>query len=172
MKKYMAVAAAGIAALCLAWAGGRMTVPEILAKSDGPPQGLAMRVAGAWSFHLYLGDSTTPTLLVGTINADGTSLTAGGPLTSGSTVTDALATWKFVGKDKMAGTFKCLGYFPDNTYGWYEIGQFEYTVNRDGNQLEGTALIGNYAPDQVYPEDEPAYGSVECKVIGWKIEAE
>jgi hypothetical protein len=174
MRRYLAVAAVGIAALCLAWAGGRMTVPEILAKGDGP-QGQGMKCVGAWFYHLYLGDSTTPTPLVGSINADGTTVTAGSPISNEwgvSSVSSAHGSWKCAGRNRIVGTFHCLGYNPDGTYGWYEKGPFEYTVSRDGDKLEGTIMIGNYTPDQEYGVDEPAYGLIPCTVVGWRIEAD
>lgn len=172
MRRYQALLAVVIAAFGLVLVGGRLTLPRTLAKTQAPPQGLALKIAGAWLYHLYVGDSTEPTTMVGTLNADGSGLVSGSPMPSGATVSTGHCTWKFAGRNRLVGMFQSLGYFPDGTYGWYEKGPFDYTLSEDGTQLEGTVLIGNYAPDQEYMVDEPAYGFVPCTVMAWKIEAE
>jgi hypothetical protein len=172
MRRYLALAAVGILALCLAWAGGRMTLPETLARTNLPPQGLGMKFVGGWSFDLYLGDSTTAVPILVTVSADGTIVTSGSPLAGGATVSTAHGSWKAVGHDTMVGTVQSLGYVPDASYGWYERGPLHWTLSNDGNRLEGTLLIGNYTPDQDYVTDEPAYGLIPCTCIGERIPAE
>ena len=172
MRRYLALASVGILALCLAWAGGRMTVPETLAKANVPPQGLGMKFAGGWYFDLYLAGSTSMVKSLVTLNADGAILFNGSPLTDGTTISTAHGSWRCTGPNTMVGTVLCIGYGLDGNVGWYEEGPLNWTLSADGNQLEGTLSIGLFSADQDPLVDDPAYGIVPCNCIGRRIEAE
>jgi hypothetical protein len=53
MRRYIAFAALGIAAIWLAWVGGRMAGPGPVATAEAPFQAPAKRFVGAWFSHLY-----------------------------------------------------------------------------------------------------------------------
>jgi hypothetical protein len=175
MRRYLAFTVLGVAAIWMALAGERMAGPVPVADAFNlpvQPLGLGMKLAGGWFFDLYLGGSTTATPVMVTLNADGSIVISGSPLSGGTTIASAHGAWKAVGPNTMVGTVLAIGYNSDATPGWYEKAWLNWTLSRDGNLLEGTLPIGLYSIDQDPLVEDPAFGIISCTCIGKRLAAQ
>jgi hypothetical protein len=107
-----------------------------------------------------------------TVNLDGTVLFSGGPGT-GRMVTTAHGSWKAVRPNTIVGTAMSIGWDLDGNPLFYEKGPLCWTLTDGGDQLEGTLSIGMYLADQdPLGEEDPAWGTIPCDLIGRRIPAE
>lgn len=172
MRRCFAFTALGIAAVWLAWIGGGLAAPRRMAAAHNQPLGLSKSFASGWYCQLYVDGATTGGPIMLTLNADGTFLFSGAPV-PGAILSTAHGSWKTVGRNTIVGAGMCIAADFDGNALFYEKGPLELTLSDDGNQVDGTLLLGIYSADQdPLGDDRPEYGIVPCTITGRRIAAD
>ncbi|MBN1441264.1 MAG: hypothetical protein JXA90_01080 [Planctomycetes bacterium] len=158
MRRYMAFVAVGVAALVLAWAGGKLTVSGSVAKADdgsGQAPGLTMRFAGGWLAEADLGGSSVEVLLL--YAGDGSLAMNCTFQGNGLFNATGVGSWEVTGPQTVASTTLLFVQDVQGNLVMYEKIDNEMTLSDEGNRMEGASVIYLYWPgqDPLDPEEIP-----------------
>ncbi|MBN1441521.1 MAG: hypothetical protein JXA90_02380 [Planctomycetes bacterium] len=175
MRRYLAFAVVGLAVLGLALAGGRLTLPETLARSSGSPvgvPGLETMFSGGWLLYGEEPSGTVEVLLA--LNGGGTTVINATPTPAELFNTTGIGSWKPVGPREVTASFMCFVRDYLMNLRVYERAVFSMTLSDDGNMLEGTAVIYIYPPGQnpLDPAVEPIVTVPDLPVWAYRIPPE
>jgi hypothetical protein len=159
MRRYIALAVVGAAVLGLALFGGRLLLPETLAKSSQPTgaPGLEKAFSGGWLMNVHEPAGTAEVHLG--LGAGGLLVINATPTPNGPFNTTGIGSWKPIGPRELVGTLMCFVRDYSQNLICYEVGKLSMTLSDDGNRLEGDGLILIYFPgqDPLDPEEEPGF---------------